>query len=69
MINNHSKGLRTQRKAREYLEEQGYTVHVIQHTRFSKDIFGLFDGLGIPQIPFKQPVLFQVKTKIDYLQN
>jgi len=58
-MNKRSKGLRAQRLVRKYLEDRGYLVYIIPHTRFSKDIFGLFDGFFI-----KDGVVgfFQVKS-------
>jgi len=46
-MDKRAKGLRIQRKAREFLEKEGYLVYIIHHTRWSKDIFGLFDGFAI----------------------
>lgn len=38
-MNTHTKGLRSQRKAKEWLYSQGYKyVYIIQHSRWSKDI-------------------------------
>jgi len=47
------KGLRIQRKAKQYLEDRGYLVYMIHHTRWSKDIFGLFDGFAIRETSTK----------------
>lgn len=59
MINNIRKMRRTQQKVRAYLEKKGCLVHIIHHSRFSKDLFGLFDGFYIKDgiVTF-----FQVKT-------
>ena len=59
MVNNIRKMRRTQKKVRAHLEKKGCLVHIIHHSRFSKDLFGLFDGFYIKDgiITF-----FQVKT-------
>lgn len=59
-MNSIKKGLRAQRKVREYLYEHGAElVYIIHHTRFSKDIFGLFDGFYIKE---GMICFFQVKS-------
>jgi hypothetical protein len=47
MVNNRSKMLRSQEKVKRMLEQDGYLVHIIHHTRWYKDIFGHFDGFAI----------------------
>lgn len=59
MINKIRKMRRTQQKVRKYLEKKGYLVHIIHHSRFSKDLFGLFDGFYIKDGSI---TFFQVKT-------
>ena len=46
-MDRRAKGLRIQRKAREYWEDKGYLVYMIHHTRWSKDMFGLFDFFAL----------------------
>lgn len=46
-MNTHKKMLRNQRLAREWLESRGFKVWFIHHTRYQKDIWGLFDGIAI----------------------
>ena len=54
------KGLRSQRKVRDYLLAKGWDkVYVIHHSRWSKDIWGLFDGFAIKK---DVVMFFQVKT-------
>ena len=61
MVNNIRKMRRTQQKVRAHLEKKGCLVHIIHHSRFSKDLFGLFDGFYIKD---GIVTLFQVKTNI-----
>lgn len=49
MVNNYAKMRRTQAKAKAYLESKGWKVWLIQHTRFQKDIWNLFDGISLHQ--------------------
>jgi len=46
-INNYAKMRRTHAKAKAYLKERGWKVWLIHHTRFQKDIWGLFDGIAV----------------------
>jgi len=59
MINRMDKMRRTQLKARKYLESKGWLVWMISHTRWSKDIFSLFDGCALRQ---STVALIQVKS-------
>jgi hypothetical protein len=61
-LNTIEKGNRRQRLARAYWEKKNYSVHMIHHTRWQKDIFGLFDGVAVPKSIMKKPVFFQVKS-------
>ena len=65
-MNNYSKMRRVQRIARKYLEDNGYIVHLTPHTRFQKDIFGLFDMVCVR--PYGANVLF-VQVKSGYCRN
>ncbi len=59
-MNRRSKGLRSQRKVKEFLLSNGYDlVYVISHTRWKKDIFSLWDGFCIKN---GEVIFFQVKT-------
>lgn len=60
-MNKIRKMQRTNQKVRVYLEKMGATkVWIKQHTRFEKDIWGLFDGFYID--PERKIVLMQIKT-------
>ncbi len=60
MINKIEKMRSAQRKVEKFLYENGYElVWFIHHTRWSKDIFGLFDGFAIKE---GVVVFFQVKS-------
>lgn len=59
MVNTIKKGLRSQRKVRVFLESKGYLVYMIHHSRWSKDIFGLFDGFAVKD---GKVMFFQVKS-------
>jgi hypothetical protein len=38
---------RTNAKAAKWLNERGYMIYIVPHSRFSKDIFGIADCLAI----------------------
>lgn len=59
MINKRQKGNRNQLKTKQLLEGCGWLVHMIQHSRWSKDLFGLFDGFAIKS---GKVLFFQVKS-------
>ena len=61
MVNNYDKMRRSQAKAKAFLyKELGVDlVWTIQHTRFSNDIFGLWDGLFIKHEKVR---FYQVKS-------
>lgn len=61
MTNTISKGLRAQRKVKEYLlkDKDIKLIYFIHHSRWSKDIFGLFDGFYIKE---GEVCFFQVKS-------
>ena len=46
-MNTITKMRRTQRMVKRYLEQRGFKVWFIHHTRFQKDIWGLFDAFCI----------------------
>ena len=58
-INTRQKGLRIQRKAKTLGERNGYMVHTIHHSRFSKDIFGVADQIWVK---YKEVIFVQVKS-------
>ena len=59
-MNTHSKGLRAQRKVKRYLLLNGFQfVWFIHHTRWSKDIDGLWDGFGIKD---NEVFMLQIKS-------
>lgn len=50
---------RSQKRVRDHLEKNGWLVFIIQHSRFQKDIFNLFDGFAVK----KDVVMFiQIKS-------
>lgn len=59
-MNTITKMRRANQKVRKYFESCGFLVHIIHHSRFSKDIFGLFDGFYID--PEGETVYFQIKS-------
>ncbi len=65
-MSNRAKGNRTERRAVEELEKQGWLVYRVKgSSKFNKnvDIFGLFDILAISKIHYDQHRLWiQVKT-------
>ncbi len=60
-MNTIDKMRRSQQKTREHLEKQGYKVWFIQHTRYQKDMWGLFDGIALKS-NIAYPYLIQVKS-------
>jgi hypothetical protein len=58
-LNCRRKMLRSQKKVKGFLENQGFMVYLIHHTRWSKDIFGVFDGFAIKD---GKVYFFQVKS-------
>ena len=48
-------------KFRKFFEEDGWLVYINHHTRWNKDIFGLFDGFMVKENKsklIKHPVVF-----------
>jgi hypothetical protein len=46
-MNKYAKMRRVHRKARDFLEKDGWLVYIVPHTRFSKDLFNLWDAVAI----------------------
>jgi len=69
-MNKIDKMRRTQRKARKYLEEEGFDfIHIIQHTRWSKDIVidgAAFDGFALKKGLIKKIVFKSGRRKTIY---
>ena len=66
MINRIAKGNRTQKRLREMLEDKGYLVYMIVHSRYQKDIWGLWDGCSLKQDEF---FFLQAKTNTTGLER
>jgi len=64
MVNNYSKMRRNQKRVRDYLEKKGWLVFLIQHSRFQKDIFNLFDGFAV-----KKGVVMFIQIKSNKKPN
>ncbi len=60
-INTRSKGLRSQRRVKEWLlnEYKVELVYIISHSRWQKDLFNLWDGFFIKD---SEVVFIQIKT-------
>lgn len=59
MINTIAKMRKSNQAARKWLEERGYSVWLMPHLRYSKDMFSLFDGWGYNE---KEIILIQIKS-------
>ena len=59
MINRIAKGRRSMLKVRKFAESKGYQVFQIHHTRWQKDVFGLWDQIWVKK---GEVVWVQVKT-------
>ena len=60
MVNKMEKGRRSMRKARKIAESLGYLVFQIHHTRWQKDVFGLWDQIWVNKEG--EVIWVQVKT-------
>jgi hypothetical protein len=65
-MNNYAKMRRVQRLAREYLEADYWKVHLTPHTRYQKDIFGLFDMVCVSEV---YPFVLWVQVKSGYCKK